>query len=255
MFLVKKLCVAFCISCLLTTAASAKTYWHFTFKAFNDPSDNSAVEWAWVTMVEMSKERAFPAEAATIQRHGGRLQGIIFAFVRGAAWRSDHSYTKKTRCKGRPAEKEIFWHASNSESVFAGGQINTDGSFQFSFTTRPILKANGTWFDPKGRGHAFVGPVSVDGEPAEEMKGGFTLYGVNYQDALEHHRRCGKAWAKQYKSDFSHFQHARIRETLDPGENSFFAQEFWGPHDSKTIVYDVRRSSSSKHPHWKRQEM
>lgn len=253
--LFKQLLFALITSLLLSTAASAKTYWHFTFKAFVDPNDNSAVEWAWVTMVEMAKEQAFPEEAATVRRYGGRLEGIIFAFVRGAAWRSDHRYTRDTRCHDRPAKKEIFWRASESESVYAGGQINNDGTFQFSFTTRPVLMENGTWFDPKGRAHAFAGPIRMNGEPEEEMRGNFHVRGINYKDALEHHRRCGNAWVKQYKSALLHFQHQRLRDRLIPGENGVFGQRLWGPNDSKLIVYDVRVSNSHLHPHWKRQEM
>ena len=254
----KLLLVALAVMTSLLSSAIAlgSTYWHFTFKAFVDPNDTSAAEWAWVTMVEMPKERAFPEEAATARRYGGRLEGTVFAFVRGAAWRSDHRYTVRTRCKGRPATKDIFWHASESESVYAGGQINTDGGFQFSFTTRPVLMEDGSWFDPQSRGNVFVGPIRMAGEPEEEIKGNFVLYGVNYRDPLEHHRRCGKAWVEQYKSDFTHFQHQRLQENFpEPGVNNIFGQLPWGPDDRKVIVYDITRSHSRDHPHWKRQEM
>jgi len=255
MTLLRVLPIAMVVCIGFAGSASAATYWHFTFKAFVDPDDNAAAEWAWVTLVEMPKERAFPEEAATVRRHGGRLQGTVFAMVRGAAWRSDHRLERETRCKGRPATKEIFWHASDSQSVYAGGQLNTDGTFQFSFTTQPVLMEDGTWIDPKSRDSVFVGPIGVPGEADEEIRGSFHVYGVNYADPLEHHRRCGKAWVEQYKPDFVHFQHQRWRSDLEPGDNRCFEQISWGPDDRKLIVASVEVSTSRRHPHWKRQEM
>lgn len=237
------------------SSASAATYWHFTFKAFVDPDDNSAAEWAWVTLVEMPKERAFPEEAAAVRRHGGRLQGTIFAFVRGAAWRSAHRFTRDTRCKGRPAVKEISWNASDSRSVHAGGQLNADGTFQFSFTTGRVLMEDATWTDPQSSENVFVGPIRTPGEPEVEMRGGFQLYGVNYEDTLEHHSRCGKTWVEQYRPAFYHFQVQRWRSDLPEGEDNTFEQISWGHRNRKLIVASAEVSSSREHPHWKRQEM
>jgi hypothetical protein len=254
--------------CSLVQAAD-KNYLHFTFKAFVDAHDRSAAEWAWVTLVEIPRDKAYPEEARVIRSAGGELKGHVFGLVRASAWRSRHRYTLKTRCHDKPADHEIFWNESWSEQVFAGGQYNrpyirrlpngteyaVGNEIRFGFTTRPVLLENATWFDPKGASHVFVGPIGAGGAPAEEVRGHFGVKSANYEDPLEHHRRCGDAWVEQYRTAFEHFEHQNLLEQIPDGENESFGQLGYGPHDEKTIVYQIISSHSREHPHWKRQEM
>jgi len=255
---------------LLCTPAlgDTKIYWHFTFKAFLDKTDPAPAEWAWVTMVETPRAEAFPDQASTAQRYGGNLSGTVFAMVRGAAWRSQYSYTQKKNCKGRPAEMEVFWEESWSDKVYAGGQLTppyqtttrsgetyiAEDEFRFGFTTRPILRENGRWFDPKGRASVFVGPIHTEGSTAEDIRGRFKVQGVNYIDPLKHYRRCGKAWVKQYKSAFRKFEVSNLLDSMS-SDNEIFGQVPYGPRDEKNIAYFVVRSTSREHPNWRRQEM
>jgi len=242
-----------------------KIYWHFTFKAFVHLPDSSAVEWAWVTMVEMDKAKAFPDEAATAREYHGELQGTVFAFIRGAAWRSSHRYKKETRCHDRPAEKSISWGESDSDSVFAAGQLDhvaglrtLDGNlkpppfdqFRFGFTNRKILHEDGSWEDLKSQTHVFVGAVNVEGRAGEETKGNFRFQEVNYRDDLVHHSRCEKNWVEQYLTVFRsvHF----TGEILAVGAN-VWDQKRLTPNQPEYFVWQVHRSTSREHPHWKQQ--
>lgn len=60
--LAQKLVLLLASACSIVHAAD-KNYLHFTFKAFLDEHDRNAVEWAWVTLVEIPREKAFPNEA------------------------------------------------------------------------------------------------------------------------------------------------------------------------------------------------
>lgn len=267
----RRLVILLALACLLAGGSSAviaadKTYLHVTLKAFLDAHDTSAVEWAWVTLVEIPKSKAFPEEALMISGLGGELSGTVLGLVRAAAWRSSHRYTTETRCHDRPAEHEIAWQESWSEEVFAGGQYITprlpDGTqsqvadaVRFGFTTRRVLREDGSWFDPEGAANVFVGPIRREGEPAEDIKGDFRVRSVNYSDPLVHHRRCEKAWVEQYQTAFEHFEHDHLLTQFPDGEDEVFGQIGYGPRNEKTIVYEIVRSSSREHPHWKRQEM
>ena len=246
-----------CLVVLSPVAASAgpKIYLHFTIKAFVDLPDTNGVEWAWVTMVELDKPKAYPAEAEVAQEHGGKLEGTVFAFVQGAAWRSAHRYKRDVTCKGLPSKSETFWEESESDSVYAMGQLidtNPVYSFRFGFTNRRILLPDGTWIDPGSETNVFVGAINVEGEVHEETRGDFYLQVVNYRDNLEHRRRCGKAWVEQYLTAFRSFHIVMERPAV--GEY-LFAQTLDGPTSRKHFVYRVDRSTSPEHPFWKQQTM
>ncbi len=253
----------FALALLLVLPASATysaTYYHVTIKAFLDPHDNSAVEWAWVTLVEIPKGRAYPREAALAQSHGGSLRGSVLALVRGEAWRSSHSYSLSKRCKGRPAEMVKSWGESWGDGVYAqGGHDNPNNmnEINFGFTIRRILRENERWFDPMSRSYVVAGPPVVDGSPSEEIKGSYKLRAVNYQDPLLHYEFCGKRWVKQYLSPIRHFHiHEEFDDVPDPVlGNMVFGQKSFGPRDENHFVYQIIRSSSRVHPTWKRQEM
>lgn len=254
--------------CVVGASGAEKNYLHFTLNAFN-PNDAAPVEWAWVTLVEIPREQAYPEEARVIGKAGGELRGTVYGLVRAAAWRSSHRYTIKTRCHDQPAEHEVFWHESWSNQVFAGGQINNpyesryrDGSsywvyneIRFGFTIRPYLTEEGDWRDPKNIVNVFVGPVRIVGAPIEDIPGDFHVRSVNYDDPLVHHRRCEKAWVEQYRAEFEHFEHQNLLCQLEDGANEAFGQLSYGPRNEKTIIYEIIRSTSREHPHWKRQEM
>ncbi len=245
---------------LPASAAYSATYYHVTIKAFLDPHDNSAVEWAWVTLMEIPKSRAYPREAAVAASHGGSLRGSVLGLVRAESWRSEHSYSLKKRCKGRPAEMVKSWSESWGDGVYAqGGHDNPNNmnEINFGFTTRPILRENGRWFDPRSRAYVVAGPPVVAGSSAVEMKGSYVLRAVNYQDPLLHYEFCGRRWVKQYRSPISHFHiHEEFEDVPDPVlSNNIFGQKAFGPRDENHFVYDIIRSSSREHPHWKRQEM
>jgi hypothetical protein len=249
-----------------SSAAALKVYWHFTVKAFVDLPDTNGVEWAWVTMVEYDAPRAYPAEAGVAAEYGGELKGTVFAFVRGAAWRSSHRYFRDASCSGRPSKSETFWESSDSDSVFAMGQLISSqpfrglpgtvppepDSFRFGFTKRRILRPDGTWFEPESRVNIFTGAINVEGSPREETRGDFTLQVVNYSDNLEHHRRCGKAWAEQYLTAFRTFH---IVDSIPAFGDYVFGQKSLHTGSRKRFVYHVERSSSPKHPRWKQQTM
>ena len=249
------------------SAAGSKIYWHFTIKAFVDPPDPDAAEWAWITMVEYDASKAYPAEAETAAEFGGELKGTVLAFVRGTAWRSAHRFEKDITCSGRPSKSETFWETSESDSVFAMGQLISSrpytfkglpgtvppepDSFRFGFTTRRILRPDGTWFDPKGQVNIFTGAINIEGRPHEETRGDFYLQVVNYRDNLEHHRRCGKAWAEQYLTAFRTFH---IVDVIPAPGDYQFRQSLLSSR-KKYFVHRVDRSTSPEHPFWKQQTM
>ncbi|ASQ91536.1 hypothetical protein CHL67_00465 [Prosthecochloris sp. GSB1] len=231
--------------------ADAETYYHVTLKAFLDPRDHSAVEWAWITLVEIPKRSAFPDEAALAERYGGSLRGSVLAFVRASAWRSRHRYAIEKRCKDRPAEMEISWEESMAERVYAMGGLdnpNRPDEINFGFTTRRILMENGRWFDPESRTYVAVGPVRMEGDAAEEIRGEFNLRPVNYLDPLKHYSFCGKRWVEQYRSAFNHFH---LHDEFLDGDNDIFNQTVGKKH----VVYRIVRSASRDHPYWEQQRM
>lgn len=244
---------------------TSKIYWHFVFKAFVHMPDRSAVEWAWVTMVELPREKAFPQEADTVSRYGGTLKGTVLAFVRGAAWRSSHRYELDDRCHNRPAKKTIYWEESWSDSVFCTGQLYEpepyrDGTgratlgpekFSFGFTNRKILREDGRWEDLKNHPQVFVGAINVEGHSGERTKGHFYLQSVNYPDNMEHHKSCGKSWVEQYNTAFHHFAIQSLRDIIvDVGQQNWGAVNY-GPHDRNQILYNYTRSTSRENPYWK----
>ena len=235
--------------------AAPKIYWHFTIKAFVDLPDTNGFEWAWVTMVEYDKPKAFPAEAEVAEEYGGKLEGTIFAFVRGTAWRGAHRYLRDATCKGQPSKSETFWGASESDSVYAMGQLLESHpvySFRFGFTNRRILLPDGTWIEPRSQATVFTGAINVEGGVHEETRGDFYLQVVNYRDNLEHHRRCGKAWVEQYLTAFRGFHLVEERPAI--GEY-IFGQTLEGPTSKTHFVYRVDRSTSPEHPLWKQKTM
>lgn len=271
---------AFLFFCLVVSAVSmtamvhvaparadntSKIYWHFVFKAFVHMPDRNAVEWAWVTMVEMPKEKAFPAEAQTARQYGGTLQGTVLAFVRGTAWRSSHRYELDDRCSGHPSTKIISWEESDSDSVFCAGQLYEpqpyrDGTgrvtlggqmFSLGFTNRKILHEDGRWEDLKGQAQVFVGAINVEGRSGERTKGRFHLQEVNYRDNLKHYKSCGKSWVEQYRTGFRHFAIESLRDiVVDVGQSNWGAVNY-GFQNRNQILYSYYRSTSREHPHWK----
>lgn len=247
----------------------AKIYWHFTIKAFVDGPSLTAVEWVWVTMSEVDTAKAFANDAAMAREYGGNLRGTVFAFVRGAAWRSAHHYEQDDICRGRKDKRYISWDASESDSVFCGGQFfnprpytDRTGAILFSppqfrlvFTTRKILHEDGTWEDLKNRARVFVGAINVEGRPREETKGSFHLQVVNYLDNLKHYRSCNKAWAEQYLTAFRHFQHDGLEDDVPELGQWIMGQVRFGPQNKNNFVYEVHRTTSPEHPHWKQQTM
>lgn len=249
----------------LTGTAGPKTYWHFTFKAFVHLPETRAVEWAWVTMVEYDRPKAYPSEAETIRQAGGVLRGTVLAFVRGAAWRSSFRYEKDVLCNDGPSKEQVYWEESESDSVFCIGEFFEprpyhDGSgrvtlgpekFRLGFTTRKFLQEDGRWLDPKSQAQVFVGPIGGDGRTAERMKGRPHLQPVNYGDVLKHFRRCGHAWAENYLTAFGHFQHDPLEDIIpDVGQSNWGAVNS-GAGVKNQILYDVYRTTSREHPHWK----
>ncbi len=249
-----KLSALLAIFCLSFSNGLAETYYHITLKAFLEPSDNTVVEWAWATLVEIPKDRAFPEEAALAAQYGGSLRGSVLAMVRASAWRSSHSKTIDMRCSGRPAEMTISWEESAAERVsIMGGLDNPDDPDQinFGFTTREILLENGQWIDPMSRAYVVAGPPAMEGEPAEEMRGSYILRPVNYLDPLKHYTHCGRRWTEQYLSVFNHFH---FRDVFEINDNEIFTQRGFGPRNENNIVCQIIRSLSRQHPGWQQRE-
>jgi len=252
--------LAFCSPA--SPAAGAKIYWHFTIKAFVDLPDTNGVEWAWITMVEYDASKAYPAEAEVAAEYGGELKGTVLAFVRGAAWRSAHRYFRDATCSGRPSKSETFWESSESDSVFAMGQLISSrpfrglpgtvppepDSFRFGFEKRRVLRPDGTWFEPESQANVFTGAINVEGRPHEETRGNFYFQVVNYPDNLEHHRRCGKAWAEQYVSVFRTFH---IVDSIPAFGGYVFGQKSLHPGSRIRFVYHAERTVSPVHPNWR----
>jgi hypothetical protein len=246
-----------------------KIYWHFTFKAFVDVPSTTAVEWVWVTMLEYDKAQANPMADETIREFGGTLRGTVFAFIRGAAWRSAHRYEVDDICRGRKDKRYISWDASESDSVFCGGQffdarpytdrtgaiLYSPKQFRLVFTTRSILHEDGTWEDLKNQARVFVGAINVEGRPRENTKGSFHLQVVNYLDCLKHYRTCSNAWVEQYDTAFRHFSHDGLEDDVPEVGQYGFGQVPFGFKDKNNIVWEVHRSTSREHPHWKQQTM
>jgi hypothetical protein len=250
---------------LASTAAVAKTYWHFTF-TISKASDQSEREWVWVTMVEVPRSRAYPEEAETVRRMGGQFEGTWFALVRGAAWRAAYSETSTVRCSsgalmGSLGTEEIYWHESESDSVYAHGGVPTDGNdFSIIINTRPILRENGTWDDPESHPHAFSLPIIRPGEPEVKIKGRYHVQGINYNDPNQYKRTScpgkeDKILAKQFRSKLIQFGGSdNLRDSLI-GNSAFGQKDISTRGDSYHLVWGAIRSNSSRHPHWKRQEM
>ncbi len=186
-----------------------------------------------MTMVE-STSQGFPCRGRSRPGIRGKLEGTVFAFVRGAAWRSAHRYERDVTCKGLPSKSETFWEESESESVYAMGQLietHPIYSFRFGFTNRRILLPDGTWIEPGSQTNVFVGAINIEGGVHEETKGNFYVQVVNYRDNLEHHRRCGKAWVEQYLTAFRSFHIVMDRPAV--GEY-IFHQTWMAPHRGNT---------------------
>jgi len=233
--------------------ADAETYYHVTLKAFLDPHDLSAVEWAWVTLVEIPKRVAFPQEAAIAERHGGSLRGSVLALVRASTWRSSHEKNIDMRCSGRPAEMHISWEESWSEKVYVMGGLDNPqnpDAISFGFTTRRIFRENRRWFDPESQVYVVAGPPAIAGGASEEMRGSYPLRSVNYLDPLKHYSHCSRRWVEQYLSVFNHFH---FRDVFEPGYNDIFTQRQAGPHNTVNIVCQVIRTPERQHPHWQEQ--
>jgi hypothetical protein len=262
-----------CLTAIIITPSAAlagpKIYWHFTFKAFVDLPDTSAYEWAWVTMVEIDRAAVFPEQARAARQQGGRFDGIFFAQVRAAAWRTSHRYFRKTKCHGRPAQHEVWWEESESESVFCGGMLYPSqpfhgkpgeqpavlDQFRLGFTNRKVLRENGRYEDLSGRALVSLGGIHVVGGSSEETKGRFYLQVVNYRDNVEHHRRCEDAWVEQHNTVFAHLSHDHLYDDIPPVGGSIFSQRAFGPHNKVNIVWAVERTRDREHPHWKEQTM
>jgi len=240
---------------VLPVTAVAETYYHITLKAFIDPRDNDAVEWAWVSLVEIPKRRAFPEENALFESHGGTLRGSVLALVRADIWRSSHEQRIEKRCNDRSSKMTISWSESWGDRVYALGGLHNPADpdeFSFGFTSGPVLLENAQWFDPSSRAYVVVGPPGMAGSPAEEMKGSYILRAANYRDPLKHYRHCGRQWTEQFLSAFNRFHFRRI---FEPGENEIFTQRGFGHRDEKNMIINVIRSSSRQHPHWRQQTM
>lgn len=235
--------------------AAAKTYYHVTVKAMSEPSDPSDCEWAWVTLVEIPKSRAYPREAAVAEGYGGSLRGSALALVRADAWRSAHRHTREVRCNGRRSDMVVTWRESRGDLVYAMGGLNDpddSNKISFGFTNRNILDEHGRWFDPRSRAYAVAGiPVAAGSEPVE-MKGDYLLRPVNYIDPLKQYSRCGKRWVEQFTSALDHFH---VFDSFYPGSDEIFGQSGSSPGGYRLYVYQIIRSASAEHPHWQRQEM
>ncbi len=249
---------------VMSLTAGPKVYWHFTVKAFIHLPDDTAVEWAWVSMVEMERTKAFPDEAKTARDFGGDLKGTVFAFIRGAAWRSSHRYQVDGICHGRKAPQTVDWEQSDSDEAYAGGQLyvsvpSRDGSghnalypdmFRFGFTNRTIIRENGSSENLKARSRVSVGAVNVAGRPSEETRGDFPLQCVTYRDELEHHYLCDRRWARQF---VTHLRSFHVQAEIPRLDEPHFQQEL---SERKTrFVWEVHRTTSREHPHWKQQTM
>jgi hypothetical protein len=259
------LCLVLMIIAPTTVLGGPNVYWHFTFKAFVDLPDTNPQEWAWVTMVEIDRANVFQDQAREARQAGGRFEGAFFAQVRAAAWRSSHRYLRDTRCHDRPAKKEVFWAESESISAYCHGMLYSSqpfrgrpgepparlDRFRFGFTNRKVLHENGRHEDLSSQAHVFVGPIRVEGEAREETKGGFSLQVVNYQDNLEHHRRCEDAWVEQHNTAFTHFNHNNLEYDIPPVGDYLFGQIPFGPSHKNNIVWEVHRNGNREHPHWK----
>ncbi|NTV93132.1 MAG: hypothetical protein HGA72_07695 [Chlorobiaceae bacterium] len=235
--------------------ATADTYYHVTVKAMSEPSDPSDCEWAWVTLLEIPKSRAYPREAALAQRYGGTLRGSVLALVRADAWRSAHRRTREVRCNDRPSDMVVSWQESRGDMVYAMGGLNDPddrNKISFGFTNRDILDENGRWFDPRSRTYVVAGiPVTAGSEPVE-MKGDYMLRPVNYIDPLKQYSRCGKRWVEQFTSALDHFH---LFERFNPGSDEIFGQTLSAPASDRIYVYQIIRSASREHPHWQRKEI
>lgn len=236
-------------------SAEAEMYYHVTVKAMREPSDPDDCEWAWVTLVEIPKSRAYPSEAALAQRYGGSLRGSVLALVRADAWRSSHRHTSEVRCNGRRSEMVVTWRESRGERVYATGGLddpNDPDKINFGFTSREILDDNGRWFDPRSAAYVVAGvPVPAGGEPVE-MRGDYHIRAVNYLDPLKHYERCGKRWVEQFISALDNFH---LSTSFEPGENELFGQTLTSPARKRIYVYQIIRSASRDHPHWRQTTM
>lgn len=245
------------------TRPEPKTYWHITIKANIDGT--SAEEWLWATMVEMPREKAFPDEAAAARALGGALEGTVLAQVRAAAWRSAYTYTRDTKCQGRKSNMETSYGQSEADCVFVHGQIidppagrdnpDLDPEFRWGVCNHRVLMEDGRWIRLEDIPHVFVGPIQVEGRESEEMRGGFHVDGIMYNDQIKRVKRCGKSWIEEFDSVFEHFKRESIVDgfSRDTDTRSMFTQRFWSFHTLDVqCVFMVTRSPEREHPHWQR---
>jgi hypothetical protein len=241
-----------------------KIYWHFTMKA---SWGEKAQEWAWITMVEMPKEQAYPEEAAQARSLGGQLRGYILAQVRAAAFRSSFEYEiKGLRCHDQPATRKVSWNSSQSDLVFAHGQIQAPTytpeanrsriPFRFGLCNNRVLMEDGRWRQLHELVNVFVGPIRLPGQEPEEMQGEFHALGINYDDPLRHNQFCGKSWAEPLETPLTYLEHDNLVEVFEESPDELTTVEFKNWHGFRVnILYYIRRSPEREHPFWKQMRM
>lgn len=248
--------------------AAAKTYWHFTLQALIDT--DKAEEWLWVTMVEMTKEEAFPELADKVKQAGGAVPGTVLAHVRGAAWRSEYTFYKDRKCKDRPSKIEISWKASWSELVYAHGRVldatthrlpglSQASLFDFKFGLcdehQQVLLENGQYRHLADLVSPLIGPINLGGEH-DEMPEKVRVQGITYDDMLVHYKHCGRTWTEQASTPLMHY----AIENLDSGfmdrpDRATGVDHFNFHGHSVDVIYLVVRSPSRDHPDWKQERM
>ncbi len=248
---------------LTRVQAAAKIYWHFTLEARID--GGKAEEMVWVTMVEMTKEEVLPELADKVKKAGGAVPGTVLAHVRGAAWRSDFTYGKDRKCKGRPSKIEISWKESWSNLVFAHGRVLDPSrdranqlslfDFKFGLCDEQVLLEDGHMHDVAGLVSPLIGPINLGGEH-DEMPEKVRVQGITYDDMLVHYKHCGRIWTEQATTPLMHY----AMENLDGGfmetPDSATGIHIFNFHGHTIdVIYHVDRSTSRDHPEWKKNWM
>ncbi|GEM_PF-4165979 len=243
-----------------TLFSGRKVYWHFDIWCTKDAHYRNVKytmeETFWVTLVEVAQKDAYPEIASMVENRGGRFEGVMLAFVKGAAFRKGVTVETPVCCKegfmgcARSGIARMSWSDSWAEPVYAVGQLysnkrgrNSMGApfFRLRFTPRKYLKPNGEWV-------TLGPPVSVEaGGESEVLSSSKFVYNSPYT----YYSKCGKEKRKQYKSIFNRYWNLKGRI---PRLGGFVLEQYVLRSKNMLCLYSLTRTHSPRHPSWKKLE-
>ena len=117
-------------------------------------------------------------------------------------------------------------------------------------------REDGSRFDPTRHPYVFALPIRRPGEPEPEMRGSYSARGVMFNDPNEYVRSRKGTFVQQYDSRLDSL---RLESDLIDHRDDFvqkYIKNFAAGRRTKYhVVWSVERSTSRRHPHWKKKTM